>query len=155
MTTATFAEAATAQTTKDKSSILAHIDNMSKAHFDKNPYAVAANYAPDAAIYNLAPPLIHHGIDLEEKQAWFNTWNGPIEIEPRDFQVTVSGDTAVAWGYMRLTGNKIGVDHPVSFWMRETICLERQEDNWRVIHEHASVPFYMDGSDRPAFDLQP
>jgi hypothetical protein len=24
-----------------------------------------------------------------------------------------------------------------------------------IVHEHASVPFYMDGSNRPAFDLTP
>ena len=52
-------------------------------------------------------------------------------------------------------GLKKGVDHPVSFWMRETLCLKRREEEWRIVHEHTSVPFYMDGSLRPAFDLKP
>jgi ketosteroid isomerase-like protein len=39
--------------------------------------------------------------------------------------------------------------------MRETLCLAREGDGWTIVHEHTSVPFYMDGSNRPAFDLEP
>ena len=54
-----------------------------------------------------------------------------------------------------MSGNKKGVDHPISFWMRATMCFERVDGKWRIVHEHNSVPFYMDGSLRPAFDLEP
>jgi ketosteroid isomerase-like protein len=142
-------------TEQDKSAVLDLIEDMVKARYDKNPRAIAASYTPDAFIFNLAPPLVHRGIDIAETQAWVDSWDGPIEIEPRDFHVTVSGDTAFCHGYMRLAGSKKGVDQRVSFWMRETLCLSRQADSWRIIHEHTSVPFYMDGSLRPAFDLNP
>ena len=66
-----------------------------------------------------------------------------------------AGDTAFAHGYMRMTGRKKGADHDVDFWMRETLCLARNGAGWRIVHEHTSVPFYMDGSSRPAFDLEP
>ena len=39
--------------------------------------------------------------------------------------------------------------------MRATVCLHREGGAWRIVHEHESVPFYMDGSLRPAFDLKP
>lgn len=155
MTIAALNETVTDQITRDKSAILALIDRMKKARYDKNPQAVAASYTPDAVIFSLAPPLVHHGIDTAATQAWFDTWDGPVEIEPRDFHITVSGDNAFCHGYMRLAGNKKGADQPVSFWMRETLCLERDGITWRIVHEHASVPFYMDGNPRPAFDLQP
>ena len=128
---------------------------MAKARYEKNPQAMAAPYLADAAIFNLAPPLVHHGLDIAETQEWLDTWNGPIHIEPRDFQISIAGDIAFCYGYMRLTGNKKGVEQTVSFWMRETLCLQRTEDGWRIAHEHTSVPFYMDGSSRPAFDLEP
>ena len=35
------------------------------------------------------------------------------------------------------------------------MALRREENGWQIVHEHVSVPFYMDGSLRPAFDLQP
>jgi ketosteroid isomerase-like protein len=139
----------------DTSAILAVIDGMVRARYEKNPEAIAAPYAPGAAIFNLAPPLVHRGIDIAETQEWLDTWNGPIKIEPRDFQITVADDIAFCYGYMRMIGNKKGVDKTVSFWMRETLCLERKGNSWRIVHEHNSVPFYMDGSMRPASDLEP
>lgn len=143
------------QAAKDKADILVVIDGMKKARHDKNVHDLAAPYTADAAIFNLAPPLVHRGIDIAETQEWLDTWDGPIEITPQDFEVRVSGDIAFCHGYMRMDGMKKGADQPISFWMRETLCLERKQDRWRIVHEHTSVPFYMDASLRPAFDLKP
>ena len=59
--------------TTDEAEILAVVQNLRQAHLDKDVALFAAQFASDAAVYNLAPPLVHHGIDLEEKQAWFNS----------------------------------------------------------------------------------
>jgi ketosteroid isomerase-like protein len=140
----------------DEAAILAVLDNLSEAHFKKNTSLFAEQFAPAAAIFNLAPPLSHHGVNRSEKQAWFDSWATPITIEPRDFKVNISGDLAFAYGYLHLAGTKKGTESAVSFWMRETLCLQRQgSGEWQIVHEHASVPFYMDGTLRPAFDLQP
>ena len=69
--------------------------------------------------------------------------------------MTIAGDTAFAHGYMRMKGQKKGADRDVDFWMRLTLCLERKGETWWIVHEHTSVPFYMDASTRPAFDLEP
>jgi ketosteroid isomerase-like protein len=140
---------------KDEADIHALIESMLKANHDKNAAACATAYATDAAVYNLAPPLVHHGIDLKEKQAWYDTWATPIDLESRDFKISVSGDLAFGYGFVRLTGTKKSAEVQVSFWMRETLCFERVDGAWRIIHEHTSVPFYMDGTLRPAFDLRP
>jgi ketosteroid isomerase-like protein len=139
----------------DEAEILAVVQNLRQAHLDKDVALFAAQFAPGAAIYNLAPPLVHHGIDPEEKQAWFDSWATPIEIDSRDFNVIVSGDFAVCHGFLHMNGTKKGADRAVNFWMRETLCLQRQESGWQIVHEHTSVPFYMDATLRPAFDLQP
>ncbi|MGA7522796.1 MAG: nuclear transport factor 2 family protein [Acidobacteriaceae bacterium] len=154
MTSATLIERA-AETRQDEAAIREVIAGMAKARYDKDAEAIAAPYTRDAAIFNLAPPLLHTGINLPETRGWLDTWDGPIIIEPRDFSVTVAGDTAVAWGYMRMQGTKIDPPAKPNFWMRETLVLERRGGTWRIVHEHTSVPFYMDASTRPAFDLQP
>lgn len=140
---------------KDEADILALVESMLKANHDKDADAFAAPFAPDAAVFNLAPPLVHDGIDLLEKQAWYDSWATPVDIEARDFKVSVSGDAAFCHGYLRMSGTKKGADRPVDFWMRETLCFERIGGDWKIVHEHTSVPFYMDASTRPAFDLQP
>jgi ketosteroid isomerase-like protein len=156
MSTATLnVESSTAHSSSDEAAILAVVETMRRAQHDKDPALFAAQFTSDAAIYNLAPPLAHHGIDVAEKQAWLDSWATPVDIEARDLKVTVSGDFAFCHGYLRMRGTKKGADHGVDFWMRETLCLERKGHTWQIIHEHTSVPFYMDASTRPAFDLQP
>ncbi|MGH9591123.1 MAG: YybH family protein [Terracidiphilus sp.] len=138
----------------DEAEILALLGSLGKAHYDKDAAGIAAPFAPHAAIFDLEPPLAHDGISVERKERWLATWDGPIEIEPRDFKFTIGGDQAFGFGYLKMTGTKHGGPQ-VSFWMRETVALERAAGKWRIVHEHNSVPFYMDGSLRPAFDLQP
>jgi ketosteroid isomerase-like protein len=139
----------------DEAAILAVIENVRQSNHDKDAAKFAAQFTQDAAIFNLAPPLTHHGVDLKEKQAWFDSWSTPVEIDARDFKITINGDFAFCHGFLRLSGTKKGAEGTVSFWMRETLCLERQGGAWKIVHEHTSVPFYMDGSLRPAFDLRP
>lgn len=138
----------------DEAEILALLSSLHKAHHNKDAAAIASPFAPHAAIFDLEPPLSHDGISVERKERWLATWETPIEIEPRDLKIAVNGDLAIGWGYLKMTGTKLGGPR-VSFWMRWTICLERENGRWRIVHEHTSVPFYMDGSLRPAFDLQP
>jgi ketosteroid isomerase-like protein len=140
---------------KDEADILAIVESMLKANHDKNAAAFAAPFAPDAAVFNLAPPLVHHGIDINEKQAWYDSWATPVDLESRDLKVTVCGVVAFCHGYLRMTGTKKGAEGHVSFWMRETLCFERRGSEWKIVHEHTSVPFNMDATLRPAFDLQP
>lgn len=139
----------------DEANIRAVIERAQKAHHDKDAAAIVARYAPDAVLFTLAPPLAHQGVNVEEKQAWLDTWEGPIGLEPRDFSITVKGDSAFCHGYYRLSGTKVDADRPIGFWMRATVYLERSGGEWKIVHEHSSVPFYMDGSLRPAFDLEP
>ncbi len=142
-------------TSRDEVEILALIDARHQAHRDKNGAAIASAYAPDAAVFSLAPPLTHLGVDPMEKQRWLDSWATPVEIESRDFKLTVSGDFAFGHGFLRLSGIKKGPEGKVDFWMRSTLVFQRLESGWKIVHDHASVPFYMDGSLQPAFDLQP
>ena len=156
MTASTLHEkSANSQAVRDELEIRALMDGIHRAHHEKNAARIVAPYARDAAFYSLAPPLEHRGRDEAETREWLDTWATPIEITPQDMQVTVSGDLALAHGFLRMEGTKKGAEKGVDFWMRETLCFERQDGAWRIVHEHTSVPFYMDGSNRPAFDLKP
>jgi uncharacterized protein (TIGR02246 family) len=147
--------AALAPAATDEAEILALIETMLKSNHDKDAAAFAAQFTSDAAIFNLAPPLVHHGVDLEEKQAWLDSWETPVRLKSRDLKVTLNGNVAFVHGFLRMSGTKKGAERAVDFWMRETLFLEREDGAWKIVHEHSSVPFYMDGTLRPAFDLQP
>lgn len=136
-----------------KAEILAVLQSIQRAHRDKDARAVTAHYEPNAVIFDLAPPLAH-GLDAEGLQTWLDKWKGPVEMAPRDFDVSVSGDLAFGHGYFQL-GATTQEGEAVSFWMRATVCLKCVKGAWKIVHDHTSVPFYMDGSYKPAFDLKP
>jgi ketosteroid isomerase-like protein len=143
-------------TTRDETDILALLGALRRAHHDKDAAGIAAAYAPDAFICDLAPPLSHHGIDIKGKEAWLDGWDGPIELETPPGTLTISGDLAVHYGFTRMSGRpKAAGGEELGFWLRDTIVLKREHGQWRIVHFHSSVPFYMDGSLRPAFDLKP
>jgi ketosteroid isomerase-like protein len=114
-------------------------------------------HTADTVIFDLAPPLRLKGSDALDPKAledWFATWTGPIGLEHRDLDVTVAGDLAFAHGLLHLTGSRTSGEQ-TDVWVRQTFCLRRVNGAWRIVHEHASVPFYMDGSYRAAVDLKP
>ena len=139
----------------DEANILALLEARHQAHHAKDGAVIAATYASNAVVFSLAPPLTHHGVDPDEKQAWLDSWATPVDLESRDFKLTIGGDIAYGHGFLRLSGTKKGAEGQVSFWMRSTVCLQRQDGKWRIAHDHVSVPFYMDARLRPAFDLEP
>jgi ketosteroid isomerase-like protein len=155
MSAATLHATVSPSASMDEAEILALGGALHKAHLERNPEGIAAPYAPHAVIYDLEPPLSHDGISVERKRKWLDTWDTPIELIAQNFKVTVSGDHAWGHGYLRMSGTPKAAGRPISFWMRSTVCFERIDGAWRIVHEHTSVPFYMDGSLRPAFDLQP
>jgi ketosteroid isomerase-like protein len=157
MSTATLKNLSTSNghTSTDEADIRALIESVHKAHHKKDAAALVAPYAQDAVIFNLAPPLSHLGMNPEEEQAWLDAWEGPIDCESRDISITVSGGFAFCHGFYRLSGTPKAAGRRVGFWMRATVCLLRGGGDWQIVHEHTSLPFYINGSLRPAFDLKP
>jgi ketosteroid isomerase-like protein len=128
-------------------------DAIDRGLRDRDAAAVVRQYTSDAAVYDLAPPLAHR-IDEDQLAAWLDTWEGPVNRELRDVEIAVSGDMAIAHGFIHVRARtKSGEE--AAWWMRATICLVKRSDGWKIAHEHTSVPFYMDGSFRAAIDLEP
>lgn len=138
---------------RDRAEIEGLFARLVAAHAAKDAGAIAEAYQPDAVIYDLAPPLGRRGLKPDEIAAWLATWEGPIEIEMADAALTVAGDLAVSTAFTRMRGRQGGAAQDI--WFRMTMCLTRRQGGWRILHEHSSVPFYMDGSDRAALDLAP
>ena len=141
----------------DEAQIRAVLDGLAQAIHDKDAAAAITVYAEGAVICDLAPPLsrkVPAGEDGEVLEQWFATWRGPIGYEIQVADVTRSGHLAVAHGFLRIHGRKVDGERP-DLWARLTVVLRKLSGAWRIVHEHSSVPFYMDGSLKAAVDLQP
>jgi uncharacterized protein (TIGR02246 family) len=122
----------------------------------KDVNAAMRHYAADVVAFDLAPPLQYAGADALRTSlaAWLPTFRGPVGYDIRELDVTVGEDVAFCRSLNRISGMPTTGD-ATDVWVRATIGLRRIDGTWKVTHEHASVPFYMDDSHVAAVDLAP
>jgi ketosteroid isomerase-like protein len=135
------------------------LEQYADAYARRDPEAIFGFFAGGAARYDLAPPL-QQGPgtmvgDVAGVAAWLATFDGPVLFEHRDLEVAVGGDVAFAHALTRMTATPAGESQSFSFWLRSTYGLRLLDGRWRILHEHQSTPFHMDGSFRAATDLEP
>lgn len=142
--------------TNDEAQIQAIIEDYAEGLRNKEPDRCVAHYADDVVHFDLAPPLENRGKETARKNLteWFKTFRGPIEQEMKGLRISAGADTAFAYFFNHIGGTNTNGqknDH----WVRVTLGFEKTDGKWLVIHEHVSVPFYMDGSFKAALDLKP
>jgi ketosteroid isomerase-like protein len=147
---------ATTETATDERLIRQLIDEWAKALRSKDIDAVMAAYTPDFVAFDLAPPLQVCGTEAHRKgfEAWFPTFDGPIGHEAHQLSITVGENVAFSHCLNRITGKRTNGEH-TDVWVRATVGFRKISGRWFAAHEHVSVPFYMDGSDKAAIDLKP
>lgn len=132
------------------------VDRQVEAMRSGDAAAVVGLRAADVVGFTLAPPLVQSDMtSVAGMAAWFATFDGPLEYEVRDLEVTVGGDVAFCHSLNRMSAVPVGMAEAFELWFRATLGLRKVDGAWRVTHEHQSTPFYMDGSLRAAVDLKP
>ena len=141
----------------DQAAIRTLIHDRTTAMRTGDAETICSSYAPGAVVFSLAPPLVQppDGTrDIAQLKAWFGEKGGSVWSGVRDLKVTVDGDLALCTSLDSM-GAPPDSPQPFSLWYRSTLGLRRSDGHWRIIHEHTSTPFHMDGSLRAATDLQP
>jgi ketosteroid isomerase-like protein len=116
-----------------------------------------ASFDPAIVKFDMAPPLQELGeavLDPAGLQAWLDTWQDDIEYVIAKLTIAVADDVAFCHSLNHLHGTRTDGERE-DMWTRSTLGLRKNDGVWKIVHEHHSVPIYMDGSNRPAFDLQP
>ncbi len=141
--------------TANESQIRQLVEDWTKALRAKDIDALMADYASEFVAFELAPPL-RYGADAYRNmnKEWLTTFKGPVGSEMRDLSITAGGDVAFCHCRHRISGARTDGEQ-TDLWLRVTVDFRKIAGRWKVTHEHASVPFYMDGSMRAAIDLKP
>jgi PhnB protein len=142
----------------DEVAIGAALEVRARAIRAKDADATISCYGPEPVRYDLAPPLATVGGQARDRGdliAWFDTWRGPIRYDLSNFSIAVGGDLGFAYGFVEIGGAKQDRPAAHTIWVRQTVCLRKLGDAWKIVHEHTSTPFYMDGSQKAAVDLAP
>ena len=143
--------------TPDETEIHLLIDDWAKALRNKDADGIVSYYAAHSVMFVMAPPLQYTSNNSPGKngiEEWFATWDGPIGYEIREVKIMASEDVAFSHSLNRMNGTKTDGEK-VDMWLRETFCFRKLAGEWKITHQHESVPFYMDGSYKAAVDLKP
>jgi uncharacterized protein (TIGR02246 family) len=129
-----------AHANEDVARIRELIEAWRQAVLAKDVDALVSHYAPDVVVFDVVPPASIRGVEhyRENWRRWFDSMKGPLAFEMREVEVAASGDLAYAH-----TVNRVAVGEQEDI-VRATVCFRKIDGDWRVVHEHASVPLVMD-----------
>jgi uncharacterized protein (TIGR02246 family) len=164
MTASAYNKPSTAQ---DEADIRRLIAAWSRALEAKDIGGLTADYAPDAVLFDAIPPYKTVGVNNIRK-VWHSClpyFPDEFKSEHRDITVHVDGDVAFVHCLHHFVPTP--ADHPSGMtWMRVTACYRRIQGQWKVVHEHVSIPFNPmnnqvwlitnpDVVDMPSYDVAP
>jgi uncharacterized protein (TIGR02246 family) len=116
-------------------------DRWAKAVRDEDRAAIRANHDTDMLMFDVPPPFVSRGLD-----AYMKTWDmfydfqeRPLVFNFEDVQITAGEEVA----FVTAIGNCVNIDktgerEPLEF--RLTMGLRKIAGNWRITHEHHSLP---------------
>jgi ketosteroid isomerase-like protein len=142
-------------TGEDESAVQAAIQGFLRATKLKDVEGMLSFCEPDVVTFDMMPPLRHDGA-AAVREIWTKilaAFDPPLECETRHLKVFVSekiafGRCLVHFGGKRLTGGASAT------WMCMTLGLRKIKQDWKIIHQHVSVPIDME-SGRALLDLEP
>lgn len=104
---------------------------------------ILARHDQDLVMFDLPPPLQSRGMD-EYKKTWdlFFKYHKPSQaFDIEELTITAGADVAFAVAIMRCGSSAFsGPPERVGFLFRLTIGLHKVDGDWRIAHEHHSVP---------------
>ncbi|HEY1250900.1 MAG TPA: SgcJ/EcaC family oxidoreductase [Thermoanaerobaculia bacterium] len=139
----------------EEAEIRKRIDGWVAAFRRKDIDAVMPVFAPDVVAFDVVPPLQFAGRDAYRKQ-WerlFASYQGPIDYEIRELNVTADRDVGFSHSLNRIRGT-LENGQTTDLWLRMTACWRKRDGQWLIEHEHVSVPVDMERGE-PSLDLQP
>lgn len=131
------------------------VDSWVSSVCAKDINGLMSHYAPDSLTFGIMPPLQHRGTDAY-RELWeqcFPSFQDAIAYDIRDLSITIGDDVAFSHSLNRMTGTTIKGEK-IDNWMRVTVCYRKLDGNWKVLHEHVSVPIDVE-TNQALFDLQP
>ncbi|MQA80647.1 MAG: DUF4440 domain-containing protein [Streptosporangiales bacterium] len=116
-------------------------ETRTRALASKNADTLAAANDADVVVFDAVAPFVHRGADATaRKQEWLAAYRTGIGHEIRDLEITANAGLAFCYFLVRISGTMLDGTE-VGMWLRATSCLHKLDDGWRIVHEHASVPF--------------
>ncbi len=139
---------------RDRQAILDLFDRWATANRNKDIDAIMALYHPDICSYDAVGPLqVVGGEDYRAHWEKCLPKDAEMIVEMQNPTIRVSGHLGVA-GFLIRCGMRDQDGTEQASWMRSSYHLEKRDGQWRIAHEHFSVPFDIDNG-QAQFGLEP
>lgn len=127
---------------KAEAEVRARIASWEKAFRAQDLDAILSHYAADVVAFDAIGQLQFKGLDAYGKhwKACMSMCSGPLVFEIHELNIAAAENLAYGH-YVCLCGGTNEKGEQQSGWMRVTVGLRRENDQWMVVHEHFSAPF--------------
>jgi ketosteroid isomerase-like protein len=129
------------QDVNNEAQIRALIGRWAKAVREENRAVVRMDHDTDILMFDVPPPFLSRGLDayMATWEMFFSSVERPITFDFHDVQITCGQEVAFATA----KGKCVNIDpngkrEPLEF--RLTMGLRKIASEWRVMHEHHSLP---------------
>jgi ketosteroid isomerase-like protein len=129
------------QDVNNEAQIRALIERWAKAVREENRAAIRLDHDSDILMFDVPLPFLSRGLDayMATWEIFFSMVEKPITFNFHDVQITCGQEVAFATA----TGRCVDIDpngkrEPLEF--RLTMGLRKIAGEWRVMHEHHSLP---------------
>ncbi|WP_111858227.1 YybH family protein [Acinetobacter sp. CFCC 10889] len=122
--------------------VLAQIQKWDHALKNNDLEQITQDYADDIRLFDVSSQLNgleQYKTELEKISPYF-THN--INIRRRDLKIHVSGDVAFLYCYTKMENPQLNEFFQMP-WCRTTLCLQKKNDQWVLLHQHISMPVNM------------
>ena len=125
----------------DEAQIQLLIERWAKAVREENRAAIRADHDPEILMFDVPPPFLSRGLDdyMATWETFFSASEKPITFDFHDVKITCGQDVAFATAVGKCANiDPNGKREPLEF--RLTMGLRKIDSNWRIMHEHHSLP---------------
>jgi ketosteroid isomerase-like protein len=111
-------------------------------------------FAAELVSFDLEPPLRYSGAD-NKRRRWLEGFAAydRIDYEVRELQIATHGELAFVHGINHFNGS-MSNGRITDTWVRWTACFRNFDGDWRVVHDHVSVPADLKQG-KAVLDLEP
>lgn len=126
---------------QDEMDIQALIERWAKAVRDEDRAGIRADHDSEILMYDVPPPFSSQGLEayMATWETFFSRAEKPVAFDLHDLKITAGTDVAFATA----TGRCVDIDPAgkrEKLEFRLTMCLQKINGRWRVMHEHHSLP---------------
>ena len=126
---------------QDEMDIQALIERWARAVREENRVGIRADHDSKMLMFDVPPPFLSRGLDayMATWETFFSCAEKPVAFDFHDVRITAGKDVAFATA----TGRCVDVDPKgkrEELEFRLTMCFQKIDGRWRVMHEHHSLP---------------